>query len=180
MDDEDILPNREIALELIKKLKLPLSIRYHSLAVAKKAVKISKQIPNMDLNLKLIEIGSLLHDIGRTRTHGFDHGIEGGKILKSRGFPESVLRICERHILGGLDKEDAKFVGLPVKDYLPETIEEKIVCLADKYMTGKKEVSVEERFEKWMVKYGRTEILLKARRRIEKIQSEIRKLMDTK
>ncbi|MBN1801166.1 MAG: HDIG domain-containing protein [Candidatus Lokiarchaeota archaeon] len=179
MDEINIIPNRNIALDLIRTLKLPFSIRYHSHAVAKKALEIAKQISKIELNIELIEIGALLHDIGRTRTHGFDHGIEGGKILKKRGFPESVARICERHILGGLDKDDAREVGLPIKNYLPETMEEKIVCLADKYMTGKKEVTVEERFKKWILKYGRTEILLKARRRVKKIQSEIKEVMNS-
>ncbi len=177
MDEMEIIPGREVALELIKNLKLPFSIRYHSHAVAKKALEIAERITKVKLDIDLIEIGALLHDIGRTRTHGFDHGIQGGKILRERGFPESIVRICERHILGGLDKDDAREVGLPIKNYLPETMEEKIVCLADKYMTGKKEVSVEERFKKWILKYGRTEILLKARRRVKKIQSEIKENM---
>lgn len=173
MEDLDILPDREFAIELMKKLKLPFSVRYHSHLVAKKALEIADKITKADLDRNLIEIGALLHDIGRTRTHGFNHGIEGGKILKQHGCLESLIKICETHILGGLDKEDAKEVGLPVREYIPESLEEKIVSLADKYSMGRKTVTIDQRFKKWFLKYGRTQILLKARRRIKKIQQEI-------
>ena len=130
----------------------------------------------MKVNQNLIEIGALLHDIGRSKTHGFKHALIGGKILRERGFPEELARICETHILGGLDKEDAKAVGLPESDFLPNSIEEKIICLADKHMAGIREVSIEERFRRWFLKYGKTKILLKSKKRIESIQKEIQNL----
>ena len=131
------------------------------------------------LNRKdLVEIGALLHDIGRSKTHGFNHALIGGKILRDKGFPEKIARICETHILGGLDKEDIIKLNLKIKDssYLPETLEEKIVCLADKHMAGRREVTIEERFQTWFTKYGKSRILLKSKKRIEKIQKEIQNL----
>jgi uncharacterized protein len=178
METKDLLlPDRDFALELMKELKLPISIRFHSLQVAKKALEIANKITKVKLNKDLIEMGALLHDIGRTKTHGFKHALIGGKILRERGFPGKLARICETHILGGLDEEDSVEVGIPEKDYLPVSIEEKIVCLADKYMTGRFEVTIEERFKKWFLKYGRTNILEKAKKRIEEIQKEIESLM---
>jgi cell fate (sporulation/competence/biofilm development) regulator YmcA (YheA/YmcA/DUF963 family) len=56
------------------------------------------------------------------------------------------------------------------------TLEEKIICLADKYIAGTKEVSIEQRFEKWFNKYGKTQVLTKAKKRIEEIQKEIEDL----
>ena len=135
-----------------------------------------EKITKSKINLDLIEIGGLLHDVGRSKTHGFKHAIIGGKILRERGFPNELARICETHILGGLDKDDTIYVGLPQKDYIPETIEEKIICLADKLIMGTIEVTIEERFQKWFSKYGRTEILVKAKERIEEIQREIKEL----
>ena len=79
--------------------------------------------------------------------------------------------------MGGLDKEDAKSVGIPEKDYLPETVEEKIVCLADKMTSGTRDVTIEKRFENWFRKYGRSKLLLKSKERVEKIQEEINSLM---
>ena len=176
MTGDDELPSRETAFNLLKKLKVPYHVRKHSLKVADKALEISYNIRKIEVNLKLIEIGSILHDIGRAKTHGFKHAIIGGMILKQMGYPDSLARICETHILGGLDKEDARELGLPEKDYLPSTLEEKIICLADKHIAGTKEVSIEQRFEKWFSKYGETKILLKSKERIERIQKEINNL----
>jgi len=177
VNKEDILPDREFALDLLKKLKIPLSVRRHSEKVADKAIEIANKIKKTKVDMNLIEIGALLHDIGRTKTHSFKHALIGGRILKQRGFSEKLARICETHILGGLDKADAKKVGLPEKDYLPLTLEEKIICLADKHMAGTREVSIKERFNRWFHKYGKSKILVKSKKRIEKIQSEIDALM---
>jgi uncharacterized protein len=177
VNKEEILPDRDFALDLLKTLKIPLAVRRHSEKVADKALEIAGKIKKAKVNMNLIEIGALLHDIGRTKTHGFKHALIGGKILKQRGFSHKLARICETHILGGLDKEDAKRVGLPEKDYLPLTLEEKIICLADKHMAGTREVSIEDRFKRWFQKYGKSKILLKSKKRIENIQKEIQKLM---
>ncbi|MHA2035310.1 MAG: HD domain-containing protein [Promethearchaeota archaeon] len=174
---EDILPDREFALNLLRMLNIQHSIRRHSEKVADKALEIANTITKAKIDKDLIEVGSILHDIGRTKTHGFDHALKGGKILRQRGFSEKLARICETHILGGLDKEDTKEFGLPEKEYIPITLEEKIICLADKLIAGTKEVSVEERFNRWFSKYGRSPILLKSKRRIEKIQKELENLM---
>ncbi len=174
---EEFLPDREFALDLLRRLKIQLSIRRHSEKVAEKAIEIAKKIRKVKVNMNLIEIGAILHDIGRTKTHDFKHAFMGGKILRQRGLSNKLARICETHILGGLDKLDAKKVGLPEKDFLPLTIEEKIICLADKYIAGTREVTIQERFNKWFQKYGRSKILLKTKKRIEKIQKEIESLM---
>ena len=180
-----LLPDREFVLELLKKLRVPYSVRRHSLQVAEIAIDIANNIKRAKVDKKLVEIGALLHDVGRASTHGFGHGFNGGKILRERGFPEELARICERHILGGLDKEDAKSVGLPEKNFYPVTLEEKIVSLADKLTVRSRQVSVNEsinksindRFQIWFNKYGKSKILLKGKERIEKIQKEIEDLM---
>ena len=58
-----------------------------------------------------------------------------------------------------------------VVDNLPPVI----ICLADKHIAGTKDVSIEQRFEKWFSKYGKTQILIKAKERIATIQKEIEK-----
>jgi uncharacterized protein len=172
-----ILPDREFALDLLRRLKVPYSVRRHSIKVAEKALEIARKITKNKVNMNLVEIGALLHDIGRSQTHGFNHALLGGKILRARGFPEELARICETHILGGLDKEDAQSVGLPDRNYLPSTLEEKIICLADKLLAGRRPVSLKNRFNIWFNKYGKTKILVKANKRVENIQKEIESLM---
>jgi uncharacterized protein len=177
MKKDETLPTRDYAFDLLKQLKVPYQVRKHSLKVAEKALEIADKVKKVKINTDLIEIGALLHDIGRSKTHGFNHALIGGKILKERGFPESLSKICETHILGGLDKEDAKEVGLPEKDYIPISLEEKLICLADKLTAGTKEVTIEQRFSNWFSKYGKTKILVKSKKRIEDIQKEIESLM---
>jgi len=176
MASEETLPNSDFAFDLLKKLKVPYNVRRHSLKVAEKALELAEKINLREIDMDLIEIGGLLHDIGRCKTHGFNHALVGAKLIRERGLSERLAKICETHILGGLDKEDAKQVGLPERDFLPQTLEEKIICLADKHIAGTKEVSIEQRFEKWFNKYGKTQILTKAKERIEKIQREIEDL----
>ena len=176
MASEETLPNSDFAFDLLKKLKVPYNVRRHSIKVAEKALDLAERIKLREIDMDLIEIGGLLHDIGRCKTHGFNHALIGAKLIRERGLSERLARICETHILGGLDKEDAKRVGLPERDFLPQTLEEKIICLADKHISGTKEVSIEQRFEKWFNKYGKTQILIKAKERIEKIQREIEDL----
>ena len=169
--------DRNYALDLLKSVNLTDSIKQHSIKVASKGLEIANKICKRKVNKRLIEIGGLLHDIGRSITHDFNHGFVGGQILKEKGFSKDFIRICETHVLGGLDKDDAKTVGMPERNYFPISIEEKIVCLADKYLIGTKEVSIEDKLNHWFNKYGKTAILAKSRNRIKSIENEIRKLM---
>jgi uncharacterized protein len=177
MVNQETIPSSDEAFNLLKKLKVPYQVRRHSLKVADKALEIAYKIKKSKVDLDLVEIGALLHDIGRSKTHGFKHAIIGGEILRERGYSSDLSRICETHILGGLDKEDSRYLNLPEKDYIPDSIEEKIICLADKLTAGTKDVTVEQRFQKWFNKYGKTKILMKSKKRIEKIQEELNSLM---
>jgi len=80
----------------------------------------------------LVLIGAILHDIGRTKSHGIDHGLVGGQILSELKAGEALKLIAERHIGGGIPRLEAEKLGLPPMDYLPTSIEEKLVCFADK------------------------------------------------
>ncbi|GEM_PF-6199151 len=70
-----------------------------------------------------------------------------GILLPERSFwlekvfsPEIVL-ITERHFAAGISREEAIRLGLPPKDYLPVSLEEKIVCHADNFTHGDREIS---------------------------------------
>lgn len=73
---------------------------------------------------------------------------------------EQIARICERHTGAGLTKEDIVSQNLPiepVRDLVPETLEEKLVCLADKFYSKSgdpgKEKSL-DRVKRSMMKFG--------------------------
>lgn len=91
----------------------------------------------------------MLHDIGRSRTHGLTHAIVGVEIARKHGYSEDVLNIIERHIGAGITESEAEKLGLPVKSYMPETLEEKIVAHADNLVSGSEEVDMDFVIEKW-------------------------------
>ncbi len=134
-------------IEILKKEKTPPNVIDHSVAVCKKAFEIAQNFPQA--NLELIEKGALLHDIGRSRTHGIRHAIVGVEIAREYGYSEDVLNIIERHIGAGITKEEAKNLGLFEKSYVPQSLEEKIVAHADNLISGTKEVDVDFVIEKW-------------------------------
>jgi uncharacterized protein (TIGR00295 family) len=86
--------------------------------------------------MPLVEAGSLLHDLGRCKTHSIHHAVEGAAIAADIGLPDEIVSIIERHIGAGLAKAEAASLGLPEKDYLPETLEEKVVAHADNLVDG--------------------------------------------
>lgn len=120
--------------DALKKIHAPRNITSHSEKVKKKAEAIARRIAakGVKVDLQVVRAGALLHDVGRTKTHGITHGVEGGRILRALGFGERVARIAETHVVCGLTKAEAVKLGLPAKSYLPRSVEEKIVCYADK------------------------------------------------
>lgn len=133
---------RKEALALLKKYGASEDVIRHVKKVRDYAVEIAEQNPSADR--ELVEAGALLHDIGRARTHGIDHAVAGAEILRAENVDERIVRIVERHIGAGLTKEDAVYLGLPPKDYIPETIEEKIVCHADNLIGNRSRISIHD------------------------------------
>lgn len=134
-------------IELLRKENTPENVIEHSKAVCRKAMEIATNFDNADTGL--IRKGSLLHDIGRSRTHGITHAIEGVQIAKKYGYSTDVLNIIERHIGAGITAKEAVKLGLPEKSYLPQTLEEKIVAHADNLISGSEEVDIDFVIEKW-------------------------------
>ena len=134
-------------IEILKKEKTPQNVIDHSIAVCKKAMQIAENFPQSDKDL--IRKGALLHDIGRSRTHGITHAVEGVEIARKYGYPEEVLNIIERHIGAGITKEEAADLGLCEKSYVPQSLEEKIVAHADNLISETEEVDVDFVIKKW-------------------------------
>lgn len=122
------IPSPDDCISLLKKMGCSEDVICHCKAVRDVAVRMAKRT---DANLALVEAGALLHDIGRSKTHGIDHAIEGARIAKTLGLSKEILGIIEHHIGAGLTAPVAKSLGLPFRDFMPETLEEKIVCHAD-------------------------------------------------
>ena len=85
------------------------------------------------------------------------HGRIGAELLRSEGFPRHA-RVCERHTVAGITKAQiiAQNLPLPQQDFLPETMEEKVICYADKFFSKThldREKTIEQA-EKSLSKFG--------------------------
>ena len=62
------------------------------------------------------------------------HGTLGRELLEGRGLDRHAL-VCERHVGVGLSAGDIQRqkLPLPIRDMRPLTIEEEIICYADKF-----------------------------------------------
>lgn len=170
------LPTRREALSLLVKAGCSKSVIEHCKAVSAFATRIARacQKRGQKVDVQLIEISSLLHDVGRSNTHTVDHALVGGEIARSWGLPKSVALIIERHVGGGIPQEEAKRLGWPVRDYLPQTLEEKIVCYADKRVEGIRIVSIERTIKAYAASLGENYAAIK---RIRQLHSEVSALV---
>jgi len=139
------IPEPKRCIELLKENGCSDAVINHCIAVRDLAVKIAEKA---NVNMKLVEAGALLHDIGRSKTHGIKHGVRGADIAKKLGLPEEIINIIERHVGAGIPKDEAVKLGLPAKDYIPLTIEEKIVTHADNLIQSGKKQDVEKEVKK--------------------------------
>lgn len=125
------LPTVEMCLSFLAEENVPNNVIDHCMAVENLALKIAKRITDDEETLALVSRAALLHDIGRSKTHGLDHAIVGAEILRKRGVDERICLIVERHLGAGIPASEAAALGLPERDLVPETLAEKIVCHAD-------------------------------------------------
>jgi len=139
-------------LEIIQKYYDPYSRAYyflihHSRLVAKKALEIAERARHLDTDRKFMEEAAMLHDIGifftsapKIGCYGYKeyvcHGYLGRELLEREGLPVHAP-MCERHVGLGLTAEEIKKnrLPLPERDMVPLSIEEKIICLADKFFS---------------------------------------------
>jgi uncharacterized protein/tRNA (cytidine56-2'-O)-methyltransferase len=82
-------------------------------------------------DMDLVIAGAMLHDIGRSRDHSIFHAVVGAEMGERLGLPKELTEIIRKHTGAGLDRTDAEEFGLPPGDYIPCTIEEKMVAHAD-------------------------------------------------
>jgi len=139
--------NREECIELLRQTGCNSDVIAHSIAVADVALGICDTRWEGLADCELIEAGALLHDIGRSKTQQIDHAVLGVEIGRELGLDPRLLLIIERHIGAGIVQKEAEALGLPAKDYLPETIEEKIVAHADNLVDDTTRITFHERIK---------------------------------
>ena len=170
------LPSPKEAVRLLRKVGCPPNVISHCIAVMRVATRLAEKIKarGVKVNVQLVRVGAILHDIGRSRTHSVDHAVIGGDLARSLGLPNSVVSIIERHVGGGISQEEAKILGWPRRVYVPQTIEEKIVAYADKLIEGSREVPLERTLNKLREELGADHPAIE---RIKKLEREILSLL---
>ena len=129
----ETMPSERQCLRILREEGCKVSVIQHVCTVKSIAEEMAKR---SGADLKLVRAGALLHDVGRSRTQGVMHVAESARIARQRGLPEELVRVIERHVAAGLTQREAKGLGLPDGNYMPETLEEKIVCHADNLVKG--------------------------------------------
>jgi uncharacterized protein len=142
----------------------------HGKQVAQKALTCAEKVAALQPDKDFLEKAAMLHDIGilMTNSPGFGchgrhpyicHGVLGAKLLTEKELHE-YAKICERHVGVGISAEDIRRFGLPLpqRDMLPVSIEEQIICYADKFFSkngnpGVTEKSVED-ITRSLARYG--------------------------
>ncbi len=127
----------------------------HSTQVRDKALAIlaNPSRPPLELDAGLVSAGAMLHDVGILQCHApsilcvgtrpyIAHGMIGAEMLRDYGRTHGIdlepfARICERHTGAGITAREVREQRLPIpeRDWLPETPEEKLICLADKFFS---------------------------------------------
>jgi len=166
-------------LDIIAKFYEPGSRAYkvliqHGEQVAGKAVDAAGKVPHLAPDLNFIREAAMLHDIGifLTNTPELDcaggypyvcHGYLGREILENKGFPAHAL-VCERHVGVGITAEEIKRFNLPLpeRDMVPVSIEEQVICFADKFFSKNGDQAGNERsledILRSLERYGRDKV----------------------
>ncbi|MBO4871248.1 MAG: HD domain-containing protein [Muribaculaceae bacterium] len=121
----------------------------HSRQVAELATLLSRRYmdnhPGETMDLDFVYEAAMLHDVAIFKTNApgigcygdepyIRHGILGRQLLDEMGLPRHAL-VCERHTGSGISVKDIaeQNLKLPMRDMLPITLEEKVICYADKF-----------------------------------------------
>ncbi len=122
----------------------------HVESVQKKVLALAKNRPALNIDLDFVAEAALLHDLGIFLTHApeiycvgerkyIEHGYLGADILRQLGYEKHAL-VCERHTGTGLSLEYiiSRELPLPHRDLTPQSLEEQLICYADKFYSKTK------------------------------------------
>ncbi|MDV0442247.1 HDIG domain-containing metalloprotein [Methanorbis furvi] len=120
----------------------------------------------------LVCAGSMLHDIGRSKTHDISHAQEGAEICRRLGESDALRKIVLKHTGAGLTADECTILGLEPIDCMPQTLEEKIVAHADNLVKSSKVITIEER----MMRIA--DLSTRSKRRIWRLAMEVELLSE--
>lgn len=149
-----MIPNAQEALALHSKYGSNERIVSHCKACAKVSKLLSEKAAQEGhrLSLDAVFAGALLHDIGRSQVQTVAHGYVGAGILEKEGVDRVVVEIVKRHVGAGISSDEAVALKFPPGDYIPRTLEQKVVCFADKMLDGSRARPFEQEVERFVKK----------------------------
>lgn len=131
----------------------------HSEMVARKALSVAESA-KLNIDKDFVYNAAMLHDVGIFKCDApsiycngtepyIRHGVIGGELMREEGLPE-IASVCERHTGSGLTAKEIAETGMPLphKDFLPETLEEKLICYADKFFSKSGDPRAEKPLER--------------------------------
>ncbi|WP_300668358.1 HD domain-containing protein [Desulfoluna sp.] len=147
----------------------------HSRCVAEKALTVADRVAHLEPDRLFIKEASMLHDIGMIHTWApgigcrgeypyILHGVIGAEMLQKEGLRRHA-RVCERHTGAGLSVMEIVEADLPLphRNLLPDTLEEKIICFADKFFSKNPTTLTHEKsiakVRSLMAQYGDTQLV---------------------
>jgi uncharacterized protein len=145
-----MIPSKTECLRLLYAAGCSKRVINHSIVVCELSLRIADSVNSKTpkrVSVSDIEVGALLHDIGRSAFHSIHHACAGAAICRSHQIDSKICDIVLHHIGAGIISSEAQDVGLPPADYIPISLEEKIVAHADNLVMGKRIVSIQERIE---------------------------------
>lgn len=139
------LPTEKDALKTLTQAGCSEGVVEHCRSVADLASDLARTCKGkgIDVDVSLVRIGALLHDLGRARTHKVSHGLVGAAIARELRLPKSLIFIIERHVGSGISAAEARRLGFPSRSFVPQTIEERIVAYADKLIVNSQRLTIE-------------------------------------
>lgn len=161
-------PNESECIRMLKDAGCTKRVIIHCCTVRTVAEQMMKKI---DCNREAVIAGALLHDIGRSIDHSIMHANIGADIARKNGLPEDIVSIIRKHTGAGLDDQDVIEMGLPPGDYMPKTVEEKIVAHSDNMVSDNLVVPHTHSVEKLMAKDA-----VRGAERIENLHLELSRL----
>ncbi|NYT00142.1 MAG: TIGR00295 family protein [Methanocellales archaeon] len=167
--------NIKSTIDLLRKVQCPQNVIAHCIAVSELADEMAK---NCDADREIVIIGALLHDMGYARSNSVNHALIGAEMARDFGLDDRIVDIIERHIGAGIPKEEAEELGLPKKNYMPKSLEEKIVAHADNLTRHTKQITINEAIEAMQRKLGKEHPSIERIRRLHEELEEICGLRD--
>ena len=148
------------------------NIVLHSFQVMRVALAITDNLADgVSINRDAVIAGALLHDITKTRSLQTKerHAASGGTLLRELGFP-LIAEIVEQHVVIDLNPAG------PI-------VEKEIVYYADKRVMHDQIVTLEERVQDLLIRYGKTEeiynLILQNLQHVTTVEQKLASFMKT-